>query len=239
MWPVEVWLLWIGQSQSRTIFPQYLEVSLTFLSFRLRVAIDDPMIRPMFVIAFALSMAISGAASTAAGISSSGARDQEKSGWLLYRDQDGLSFRYPASLSVKVKPVTIEQQTKQPVDYHWAKEVIIYGDTPVNPHSAVLIFRHLDGKAAQASGALRLGELQQSCDKVTRLEMKGTIGYVCYTHGRAALHWGISILQPAKWDILSGLMGADYEEGMPQPHDGMFPILSILKTVSVQRLPRN
>ena len=170
--------------------------------------------------------------------------DQDiESGWSFYRDKDGFSFRYPPSLTVRVDVVPMAHQSWQPDGIHWDREVSLVGDTPINPRSKVLVFRHVMvrtwlGRPFSASLAGRLVQLRKGCDTVNLLQMSKTTGFVCNTHGSAAHHWDVYTLAPYVLDISTALGGADSDDGNPPPHDGRFPLLLILRSVSVQ-LPQD
>ena len=104
--------------------------------------------------------------------------------------------------------------------------MIVIGHVP-REEVNVLVFRHLIAEAASAPPQIALRSLRKSCDKVSSLEMAGAKGYVCFTHGSAALHWDLNILDPVAWNILSDDYGGEFPRGVdPPPHDGPFPVLS-------------
>lgn len=49
--------------------------------------------------------------------------------------------------------------------------------------------------------------------------------------GRAAVGWSVEVLEPRECTIVTLLGGADYEQSLPPPHNGGFPLLSIIRTV--------
>jgi hypothetical protein len=54
---------------------------------------------------------------------------------------------------------------------------------------------------------------------------------VCFSQGSAATNWSVDILEPRECTIVTLLGGADSGQAAPPPHDGEFPLLSIIRTV--------
>jgi hypothetical protein len=54
---------------------------------------------------------------------------------------------------------------------------------------------------------------------------------VCVSQGGAATGWSVETLEPRECTILTLLGGADADQAVPPPHDGEFPLLSIIRTV--------
>jgi hypothetical protein len=153
--------------------------------------------------------------------------------WVAYHDaRTGLSFRYPSSLRV---------HERDPREFGLPDaEVIVdlLGDTTVNPDTIVLRFIVNRGEttpemAAAKSRSIRerLSSEKDPRESVTFMQLDGHEALVGVGCGRAACRWAVNILQPRECTILSLLAGADSEEALPPPHDGLFPLLTIIQSV--------
>ena len=147
-------------------------------------------------------------------------------GWVLYRNAaTGLTFRYPPSLR-------IQERNVQEFGLPDAEQIVdLVGDTEMNPGTVVLRFIVQRGMPTPQTVAARSRSLRKSCKSVTPMPIDGHQAFVCVYTGRAAIHWEIEVLEPRQCTILSLLAGADSYQADPPPHDGTFPILSIIKTV--------
>lgn len=180
------------------------------------------------------------------------------SGWREFHDPAmGLSFRYPPSLRVNSPrefrtpavwdPFGLDNPPSDP-----AEVVELVGDTPVNRGTVVLRFLVYSEnttpevaaekvkKAFEFQSRLHEDEVKTApetgrpvCSSLSPMQLDGHEALLRIYCGRAAWHWTISILQPRPCRISTGLMGSDYAESVPPPHDGMFPLLSIIRTVHI------
>ena len=77
------------------------------------------------------------------------------------------------------------------------------------------------------------GDAAQSLHRepLTPMQLDGHEVLVEVSCGRGACHWYVNLLQPRECTILSLLTGTDSDEALPPPHDGLFPLLSIIRTV--------
>lgn len=177
------------------------------------------------------------------------------SGWREFHDPAiGLSFRYPVSLRVngprefRTPAVWDPFGLYNPSDL--AKLVELVGDTPVNRGTVVLRFLVYSQsttpevaaekikKAFEFQSRLHADEIKTApetgrpvCSSLSPMQLDGHEALLRIDCGRAAWHWTISILQPRPCRISTGLGGSDYAESVPPPHDGKFPLLSIIRTV--------
>jgi len=153
--------------------------------------------------------------------------------WVAYRDaRTGLSFRYPRSLRV---------HERDPREFGLPDaEVIVdlLGDTTVNPGTIVLRFIVNRGETTPEMAAAKSRSIREKLsgekdprESVTFMQLDGHEALVGVGCGRAACHWGVNILQPRECTILSLLAGADSNEALPPPHDGLFPLLTIIQSV--------
>ena len=146
--------------------------------------------------------------------------------WIQFHDpRSGLSFSYPPDLHVR---------RRDPRNFHLPNVEMIVdltGNTRLNPGVTVLRFIVKRGISSAREAAKRRAELRRVCAKTSSLSVGGHEAVVCTSRGRAAVHWSVEILQPRQCTILALLGGADYKQSLPPPHDGDFPLLSIIRTV--------
>ena len=149
--------------------------------------------------------------------------------WLVFRNPaTGISFRYPPSLRVR------ERDPRQ-FGLPDAKLIVdLVGDTRLNPGTIVLRFIVRAGSVTPQTIALRSKLLRSACKSLDTLTLDGHQALVCVSCGRAACHWGVEVLQPRECTILTLLGGADSDEAQPPPHDGIFPLLSIIATLHIE-----
>lgn len=146
--------------------------------------------------------------------------------WLEFHDsQTGLTFRYPPNLRVR----NVDAQKFGLPDVE--RIVELTGDTKLNPDTIVLRFLVKRGYTSADERAKILDGLRNACTTTSFLTIDGHQAAVCVWSGRAAVHWKIEILQPRQCTIISLLTGADAEQALPPPHDGEFPLLTIIRTV--------
>ena len=154
--------------------------------------------------------------------------------WVPYHNSaTGLSFRYPPSLR-------IHERDPRPFRVPEGGEVTdLVGDTATNPDTTVLRFLVNPGDMTPEIAARRARGLREnhandtpnSRESLTPMQLDGHEALVEVSCGRGACHWYVNLLQPRECTILSLLTGTDPDEALPPPHDGLFPLLSIIRTV--------
>ncbi len=146
--------------------------------------------------------------------------------WMQFRDpQTGLSFHYPPGLHVR-------QRDPEKFGLPQVQSIVeIIGDTTLNPGTVVLRFLVHRGNTTAAERAKRREYLRRVCTKTSPMLVDGHKAMVCVSAGSAAAHWSVEILEPRECTILTLLGGAEYEQALPPPHNGEFPLLSIIRTV--------
>ncbi len=146
--------------------------------------------------------------------------------WILYRNTaTGISFRHPRSLRV-------HERDPREFGLRDAELIVeLVGDTKLNPGAIVLRFIVNRGQATPETIVQRSKSLRGWCKSVSLMRLDGHQALVCVWCGRAACHWTVEVLQARQCTILSLLGGADSDEAAPPPHDGIFPLLSIIQTL--------
>jgi len=146
--------------------------------------------------------------------------------WILYRNAaTRISFRYPPSLR-------IHERNVQEFGLQDAELIAdLVGDTKLDPGTVVLRFIVNRGVATSQTVAARSQFLRSGCKSVSSMPLDGHQTLVCVSCGRAACHWTVEVLEPRECTILTLLAGDDTDQALPPPHDGIFPLLSIIKTV--------
>ncbi len=179
------------------------------------------------------------------------------SGWREFHDPaTGLSFRYPPSLRVNERefrtPAVLDPFGLDNPPSDLAKVVDLVGDTPVTQGELVLrVLVHSESttpevaaekikKAFEFQSRLHEDEIKTApetgrpvCSSLSPMQLDGHEALLRIDCGRAAWHWAINILQPRPCRISTGMGGSDYAESVPPPHDGKFPLLSIIRTVHI------
>ena len=150
----------------------------------------------------------------------------QTSQWIQFHDpKTGLSFRYPPDLHIRHRdPRHFNLPALQSV-------VELIGDTRVNPGTVVLRFLVRRGHLSPSARVEKLKQLRKACKSTRPLMIDGHEAVVCVSAGSAATHWSVEILDPRKCTIVTLLGGADADQAAPPPHDGKFPLLSIMRTV--------
>ena len=135
--------------------------------------------------------------------SSAAARNEK---WIQFQDaQTGLTFRYPPNLH-------IQRRDSRQFGLDSLQGVVeLVGDARVNPGTVVLRFLV---KRGQLTG---------------RARRQGSL--VCMSTGSAAIRWSVEILKPRGCTIVTLMGRANADQALPPPHDGKFPLLSIMRTV--------
>lgn len=146
--------------------------------------------------------------------------------WVQFNDpHTGLSFRHPPSLHVRLRD---PQKFGLP---NVATIVDLTGNTKLNRGTVVLRFLVKKGIALAGERAARREFLGRACTKTSPMAVDGHDAVVCVSRASAAIHWSVEILEPRECTIISLLGGADAGQAAPPPHDGEFPLLSIIRTV--------
>lgn len=162
------------------------------------------------------------------------------SDWQVFEDAaSGLSFRYPPSMRVEVRNVPPTEEFDRIGMARWDKSIYLHGDSNLNPDMIRLSFLH---RAARKSGtaapsAPSRQQLRRSCRP---MQLPAVEACLCVWQGRAVRSWTVYI-SAFDWSIRSGdnELSADGDPGTePPPHDGLFPLLSIIRTVKVRRARR-
>jgi hypothetical protein len=207
-----------------------------------------------FVLMLAVSLLIAGAAFAGPTAIPTEA-PSGTTAWREFHDAAiGLSFRYPPSLRVREEEPELRippaMDSLPPPDLATAVDLV--GDTPVNRGTIVLsfvVFRQTTTpemaakkikKAFEFQSRLHEAEIEDApesgrpvCSSLSTMRLDGHEALLVIDCGRAAWHWRIITLQPRPCLIYTGLMGSDSTESVPPPHDGMFPLLSIIRTVHI------
>lgn len=146
--------------------------------------------------------------------------------WRRFHDpQTGLSFRYPPDMHVRLRdPGKFGMPNMETI-------VDLMGNTKMNPDTIVLKFLVRRGRVSSGERAKRRKELNRCCVNTSPIIIDGHKALVCLMKGSAAIHWSVKTLDPRECTILTLLGGADANQATPPPHDGEFPLLSIIRTV--------
>lgn len=146
--------------------------------------------------------------------------------WTQFHDsQTGLFFRYPPELHVRLRdPQKFGLPRVETI-------VDLIGNTKFNRDTIVLRFLVNRGYITARERARKVRELRRACMKTSSIVVGRHKAVVCVSAGSAAVHWSVEILDPRECTILTLLGGADYRQSLPPPHDGDFPLLSIIRTV--------
>ena len=146
--------------------------------------------------------------------------------WSRFHDrQTGLSFRYPPDLRIRRRD---PRKFNLPA-VHSIVELV--GDTRANPGTVVLRFLVKRGNTSSAEREKRREFLRSGCSTSSPMMIGGHEAVVCVSAASAAVRWSVEILQPRECTIVTLLGGADAAQALPPPHDGEFPLLSIIRTV--------
>jgi hypothetical protein len=71
-------------------------------------------------------------------------------------------------------------------------------------------------------------------ESLTTMHLDGHEALVSVGCGRAACGWAVNILQPRDCGIFT-MITEPIEDTLSPPHDGTFPLLSIIETVHLER----
>lgn len=146
--------------------------------------------------------------------------------WIQFQDpQTGLTFRYPPNLLV-------HRRDPQKFGLPNIESIVdVTGDTKLNRNTAVLRFLVKSGQLTSRARAKKLELLRKGCKATSSLMIDGHKAIVCVSAGSAAIRWSVEILEPRECTIVTLLGGADADQAVPPPHDGEFPLLSVMRTV--------
>jgi hypothetical protein len=210
----------------------------------------DRLRHPAFLIGFALGLVsllwlpprtdlAQAACPTARNLEPSALRgDAAQGDWLVYRNaKDGLSFRYPPSMR-------IEERNPAKFGFDNVPDVIVdlRGDGLNNRNVIVMRFICARGQKTPEMAAARVRALREthpeedptgrvSAGAVGSMQVDGHEAIVSCGCGRAACQWSVLTLQPRECDIFPMEPGEGSNDSLPPPHDGEFPLLSIINTV--------
>jgi hypothetical protein len=161
-------------------------------------------------------------------------------GWLSYHNAaTGLLFRYPPSLR-------INERDPQSFGLPDVEEITdLLGDTTLNPGTIALRFIVWRGERTPEMAAAKARDEREkharpdwdSRESLTTIQLDGHEALVSVGCGRAACHWAVNILQPRDCAIFT-MISDPIEDTYLPPHDGTFPLLSIIKTVRLERVPK-
>jgi hypothetical protein len=120
--------------------------------------------------------------------------------------------------------------------------VDLRGDGLKNPDITVMRFICARGQKTPEMAAARARALRKthpeedstgrvSAGTVGSLQVDGNEAIVSCSCGRAACQWSVLTLQPRECSIFPMEPGEGSDDSLPPPHDGEFPLLSIINTV--------
>lgn len=145
--------------------------------------------------------------------------------WIVYRNAaTGLTFQYPPTLRIRERDV---EEFNFP---DTALVVDLRGDTETNPASVVLRFIVRRGEATPQSIRAK-SKLLRDSPQSKSLMLDGHQAFVNVICVSTGCRWTVEVLEPRECTILTGLAGDDSKEAESPPHDGLFPLLSIIKTL--------
>lgn len=146
--------------------------------------------------------------------------------WIQFQDpQTGLTFRYPPNLR-------IHRRDPQKFGLPNIEGIVdVTGDTKLNRNTAMLRFLVKRGQLTSRARANKLKLLRKGCKTTSSLMIDGYKAIVCASAGSAAIRWSVEILEPRECTIVTLLGGAEADQAVPPPHEGEFPLLSIMRTV--------
>lgn len=164
--------------------------------------------------------------------------DAAEGDWLSYRNtKNGLSFRYPPSMQV-------EERDPAKFGFDNVPDVIVdlRGNRLNSPNIIVMRFICARGQktpevaAAKARALLETHPEEDPTGRVSNgaigsMQVDGHETIVSCGCGRAACQWSVLTLQPRECKIFPMVPGESHNDDLPPPHDGEFPLLSIINTV--------
>jgi len=205
----------------------------------------DRLRHPAFLIGFALGLVsllwlpprtdlAQAACPTARNLVPSALRgDAAEGDWLVYRNaKTGLSFRYPPSMRIEERDPTkfgFEDIPDAIVDLRAADNF---------PIRDFIVMRFICARgektpemAAARARALLTAHPGKHESTPGSMELDGHEAIVHCFCGSAACAWRVITLQPRECTIFPMEPGGGFDDVLPPPHDGRFPLLSIINTV--------
>jgi hypothetical protein len=164
--------------------------------------------------------------------------DIARTDWLFYQNRkNGLSFRYPSTMRIEERDPTAFH-----IDVVPTVIVDLRGNEPTNPNITLLRIICAEGRKSAEAAETKARALLETHPKenssgrvadgaVGTIQVDGHEAVVSCGCGRAACHYSIQTLQPYECQIFPMVTGEGFFDNYPPPHDGKFPILSIIKTV--------
>ncbi len=159
--------------------------------------------------------------------------------WLSYHNAaTGLVFRYPPSLR-------IHERDPQSFGLPDVEEITdLLGDTKFNPGTIALRFVVQRGERTPEMAAAKARDEREkhakpdsdSRESLTTIQLDGHEALVSVGCGHPACQWAVNILQPRECAIFT-MIHEPIEDTYSPPHDGTFPLLSIIQTVRLERVP--
>lgn len=154
------------------------------------------------------------------------------SDWVVYENPSvGLTFRHPPDLRTTEAADHIRTGLN-------AKAVIeLVGRTEQDPDTIVLRFiiepfRDPPFKSDWTGAGDYLAHERAGCNSSTYLSIDGHRALNCVSCGRAACSWTVVLAEPLRCNILTFADAETFgKRTAMRPHDGHFPILSILRTL--------
>jgi hypothetical protein len=153
--------------------------------------------------------------------------DAANDSWLTYRNpKNGLSFRYPISMRV-------EERDPAPFHLDPIPEVIVdlKADEKDYPNATILRFICAQGRKTPETAAGDEQTLLKTHPKGSTMLIDGHEAIVSCSCGSAACFYSVLTLQPYECQILPMVTGEGSLDDYLPPHDGGYPLLSIVKTV--------
>ena len=156
--------------------------------------------------------------------------DAAEGDWLTYRTaKDGLSFRYPRSMQV---------EDRDPTGFGYDKahdpEVVV----DLQAHGSIIMrFICEPGERTPEMAATMLRRIrQQASEKDSALTTMQIDSHGAILGGPKRGPWSIALLQPRACDVFP--MDPPDDDRRPPPHDGQYPLLSIIETVHFEPVQR-
>jgi hypothetical protein len=146
--------------------------------------------------------------------------------WLTYRNSKiGLSFRYPPSMRIK---------EMDPVSFHFDVVPEVTVDLRVDeqdyPNAPILRFICAQGRKTPEMAASKVHTLLRIHPKGSTMQVDDHEAIISCSCGSAACAYSVLTLQPYECEILPMVSKEGFDDYLP-PHDGGYPLLSIIKTV--------
>ncbi len=151
--------------------------------------------------------------------------DRAESDWLVYTNaKNGLSFRYPPSMRVEERDVAS-------FHFDYPPEAIV---DVLGPGTILRFICAAGVKAPEMAEATFRRFRKQSSEDESPCSSMQIDGHEAFVGGPFNGPWSVNILQPRACDIFPMAGSSD---DAPPPHDGKFPLLSIVRTVHFESVP--